>query len=323
MDSMSNSPTSGITGLAATAALSLASAAFLVFGPTACGPSGPSAPPPGNAATAVPSHAVNDGTMGIVRIRLQKQAELGDCSAFGKWMKDNGMDSAKATYFAEQLRLSGIDTILIPIPTDERMLDDVGFWVGGAPGLGREPVEDVLIKTGGLSVAGAAAASLTVVEVGNGWYYVGISGDGTVTDARDEDAKEFSDILGKVDDCPAAIVFRTNGFEVSLDEITFESQSRLVRRLRAVAESIDDAVAIAATISRSARGELILVFETAGEAESFGKALAGIRKDMLLALEGSVEQGEVTAAEAAKDRAMIEKLRAEQRGSVVVLVAEG
>jgi hypothetical protein len=299
-----------------------AAMALLALVPVTCGPSGPSAPPPGNAPTGVPSQAVNDGTVGIVRIRLQKQAGLGDCSAFGKWMKDNGMDSAKATYLAEQLRLSGIDTILIPIPTDERVLDDVGFWVGGAPGLGREPIEDALIKTGGLSVAGAAAASLTVVEVGNGWYYVGISGDGVVTDASDDDAREFSDILARVDDCPAAIVLRTEGFEVSLDEITFESQSRLVRRLRAAAESIDEAVAIAATLSRAARGELILVFETPGEAENFGKAIAGIRKDMLLALEGSIEQGEVTPEAAARDRAMIEKLQAEQRGSVVVLVAE-
>lgn len=289
---------------------------------TGCGPATPPAPPPGNLPTSVPAHAVNDGTVGLVRIRLQQQASLGNYSAFGKWMKDNGMDSDKAAYLAGELRTRGIDTILIAIPSDERMLDDVGLFVGGTPGLGREAVEDALIKTGGLSLTGAAAASLTVIEVGNGWYYIGLNGDGEVTDASAGDAGEFTDILARVNDCPAAIVFRTDGFEIALDEITFENQSRLVRRLRAVAESIDDADAIAATISASAKGELIIVFPDDAKAKAFGAALGGIRKDMLLALDGSVAQGEITKEQAEKDRKMIEALKAEQRGATVVLVAE-
>jgi hypothetical protein len=310
-------------GTIGTSGLTLApTAAVLTASLSGCGPSAPPSPPPGNAANSVPAHAVNDGTMGIVRIRLQQQAALGNYSAFGKWMKDNGMDSAKASYLAEQLRVRGIDTILIGIPTDERVLDDIGIYVGGKPGIGRDAVEDALIKTGGLSVAGAAAASLTVTEVGNGWYFVGLNGDGKVTDASADDAAEFSKILGRIEDCPAAIVFRTDDFEVSLDEITFENQSRLVRRLRDVAESIDDADAIAATISRSAKGEVVIIFPDDADAKAFGDALARIRKDMILALEGSLEQGELTAEEAAKDRAMIERLRAERRGSTVVLIAE-
>lgn len=280
-------------------------------------------PPPGNVATSVPPQAINDGTLGLARIRISKEAQLGDCSAFGRWMANQGLDSRKATYLAEQLRVRSLDTILIPIPGDERMLDDAGIYVGGKPGTRRDEVEDALIKTGGLSIAGAAASALTVMDIGNGWFYVGLNGDGVVTDASERHAGAYAGILQRLDDCPAAIVFPTDGFQVAIDEITFENQSRLVRRLRDVAEALDDADAIAATVSRAAKGELIIVFPGEDEARGFGDALARIRKDMLLALEGSIEQGEVTKDQAEEERRMIETLRAERRGTTVVLVAEG
>jgi hypothetical protein len=67
---------------------------------------------------------------------------------------------------------------------------------------------------------------------------------------------------------------------------------------------------------------VIVVFPDAESAAALDKAFARIRKDMLLALEGSIEQKEVTPEEAEKDRRMIERMHATQRGKTVVLYEE-
>ena len=79
---------------------------------------GVSPPPPGHVANAVPPQAVNDGTLGLVRIRLTQEVESQGASAFGKWMADHGMQSTKASYLANELRKLGLTTILVGIPGD-------------------------------------------------------------------------------------------------------------------------------------------------------------------------------------------------------------
>jgi hypothetical protein len=285
---------------------------------------GVSDPPPGHIATSVPPQAVNDGTVGLVRIRLTQEVESQGASAFGKWLADHGMESAKATYLANELRTLGLTTILIGIPGDERQLHDAGLYLGGPETVDRDAIEDALIKTGGFSLLGGAASSLTVVPLTHGWHYVGLSGDGVIEDASDSVAAEYSMILAKIEDRPAAIVFPVGemNLEDCLSQITFDGQARLVRRMRATTQALDEAIAIAGTISRGGRGEAVILFPDADRAKALGTAIDRIRKDMELALQGSIEQHEITAEEAEADRRMIARMRADVRGDTVMLYQE-
>lgn len=315
----------------------------------------------------IPAQAVNDTSLGLIRVRLQSQTTLdgkntGD--AFEGWMMARGLDATKAIYFLDQLKAAGFDTILAIIPGDERFLDDLGFYVGGSPDSDTESVEDILIKTGGL-----LGATLTVEPIGNGWFYIGMNGDGIIEGASNKDAIAISSLLQQIGDKPAAAILsvsrmgfaanrafvRTTEFakeqfreakrRASLDEMGMspdqntrmeddpnveqlmeaaqkllpKKDSRLVRRLRGIGNSLLAAEAIAAIVDNDATSKVLLVFRTEADATALTTAIEKMKKDMLLAIQGSVEQNEITLDEAQTARSSLDSLQFRQQGSAIAL----
>jgi len=315
----------------------------------------------------IPAQAVNDTSLGLIRVRLQSQTTLdgkntGD--AFEGWMMARGLDATKAIYFLDQLKAAGFDTILAVIPGDERFLEDLGFYVGGSPDSDTESVEDILIKTGGLF-----GATLTVEPIGNGWFYIGINGDGIIEGASNKDAIAVSSLLQRIGDKPAAAILsvsrmgfaanraivRTAEFakeqlreakrRASLDEMGMspdqntrmeddpnveqlmeaaqkllpKKDSRLVRRLRGIGNSLLAAEAIAAIVDNDATSKVLLVFRTEADATALTTAIEKMKKDMLLAIQGSVEQNEITLDEAQIARNSLDSLQFRQQGSTIAL----
>jgi len=115
------------------------------------------------------------------------------------------MPTMKTGYFISKLREAGFDTLLFVLPGDTSILDDVGFYVGGPTTKSRDDVEDILIMVGGTE-EGLVGSALTVVPLTNGWFYIGLNGDGTIDRASDSDARFLSDLLDRLGDHPASAV---------------------------------------------------------------------------------------------------------------------
>ena len=288
-----------------------------------CG--GPSQPGASARHNTVPPQSVNDDSLGVIRVRFQgNSAAVQDNQrrALDAWMTKRGLGCPKLAYLLDQLGRAGFDTAIAIIPGDTSILDDAGIYVGGPAAKSSEDLEDVLIKVGGFSLGGLAASKLQVVPVGNGWYFVGINGDGVIEGASNNAAERMSDMLEHVGDGPACAAVPIEGLDASIDELAPQDQSRMIRRLRNVAQALDDAIALAVTVSPSGRTEILIAFPDQESAAALDKAFARIRKDMELALQGSIEQNEVTPAEAERDRQIIAALRTQQRGDAVVLYEE-
>ena len=300
-----------------------AAAAICTIALAGCG--GVSPPGASSKHSIVPPQAVNADSLGVIRVRFDRQAKASTQSnraALSHWMTKHGMDCPKLDYLLEQLGKAGFETLIAVIPGDTAILDDAGIYVGGPATKSQEDLEDVLIKTGGFSIGGLAASKLQVLPIGNGWYFVGINGDGVIEGAGDGPAERMSDMLEHIGERPVCAAVPIEGLDASIEEIAPDDQSRMVRRLRAVANALDDAIALAVGINPEGRSEVIVVFPDAESAAALDKAFARIRKDMLLALEGSIEQQEVTPEQAEQDRRMIERLHATQRDKTVVLYEE-
>lgn len=337
-----------------------------ITGLSGCG-GGVTSPQSAKQHESIPAQSVNDTSLGLIRVRLQSQTTLdgkntGD--AFEGWMMARGLDATKAIYFLDQLKAAGFDTILAVIPGDERFLEDLGFYVGGSPDSDKESVEDILIKTGGLF-----GATLTVEPIGNGWFYIGINGDGIIEGASNKDAIAISSLLQQIGDKPAAAILsvsrmgfaanrafvRTTEFakeqfreakrRASLDEMGMspdqntrmeddpnveqlmeaaqkllpKKDSRLVRRLRGIGNSLLAAEAIAAIVDNDATSKVLLVFRTEADATALTTAIEKMKKDMLLAIQGSVEQNEITLDEAQTARSSLDSLQFRQQGSAIAL----
>lgn len=142
----------------------------------------------------------------MVRVRFQQGNDVrGTDQPVIRWMQKHGMSTMKAGYFMGKLREAGFDTLLLIIPGDESILDDAGFYIGGPSNKTRDDVEDILIMVGGTE-EGLVGSALTVVPVGNGWFYVGLNGDGLIDGASDGDALFLSSLLERLGDHPAAAV---------------------------------------------------------------------------------------------------------------------
>lgn len=270
----------------------------------------------------VPAHAVNDSSLGVIRIRFDGARSGSAASrreALQRWMAKNGLECPKLDYLLDQLSAAGFHTLLAVIPGDDAILDDAGIYVGGPAAKSSEDLEDILIKVGGFSIGGLAASKLQVVAIGNGWHYVGLNGDGIIDGASSSAAGRMSEALEFIGDRPACAVVPIDGLDDAVQEILPGDQSRLVRRLRGVAEALDAAVALAGAVTPEGRSEVVIAFPSEREAAALDAAFARIRKDMELALQGSIEQGEVTAEEAEQERRLISAVRTTRRGRNVML----
>jgi hypothetical protein len=273
----------------------------------------------------IPAQAVNDASVGIIRVRFGASggaAADAQRAALDGWMKRHGLETPKLAYLLDQLNKGGYHTMVAVIPGDTAILDDAGVYVGGPADKDREELEDVLIKVGGFSLGGVAAAKLQVIEVGNGWYYVGINGDGVIDGASNGKAGAFTDMLEDIGDRPACVAVPVSDLASALDQITLEDQSRIARRLQAVADALSGASSLCASISPQGRSELLIVFPDEARASKMEAAFARIRKDMELALQGSIEQGEISAEDAERERRMIAAVRAKQDGKRIVMYEE-
>lgn len=270
----------------------------------------------------VPPQAVNAQSLGVIRVRFDRSAPAGGASrrdALEIWMRNRGMAFVKFDYLLERLGKAGFDTAIAVIPGDTAILDDAGIYVGGPSAKTSDDLEDALIETGGFGIAGLAASTLQVVSLGNGWFFVGVNGDGVIEGASDDAAARMSDILDHVGDRPFCAAVPIEGLDATIAEIAPSEESRLVRRLRAVSNALDDAIAASVGLTADGRSEVALIFPDEGSAAAFDKSLERVRRDMTLALEGSIAQGKVSAEDVIRDRRWIDNLRAELKGSTVAL----
>lgn len=290
--------------------------------------------PPGSASkhSTVPAQAVNENSVGIIRLRFKgssQEARLAQVATLEGWLRKHGLEFPKINYFLERLAEEGYDTVLAVIPGDlSAFAGDVGFYVGGDPKRTAEDLGKVILETVGTKskLKLGAAESLKVLPVGGdktGWFYIGLNGDGVIEGADDSNATRMSEMLDLLGDQPACIAIPIDGLDAALGDLVTDDQSRLVRRLRAVAGALDDAVALSIAISKAGRTEVVLAYPDPELASHLDKALAQIRGDMEIALKGSLRQKELTEAEAERERRIINALRARQEGSTVVLYTEG
>jgi hypothetical protein len=79
------------------------------------------------------------------------------------------------------------------------------------------------------------------------------------------------------------------------------------------------AEAIAAIVDNDATSKVLLVFRTEADATALTTAIEKMKKDMLLAIQGSVEQKEITLDEAQIARNSLDSLQFRQQGSTIAL----
>jgi hypothetical protein len=275
------------------------------------------------------------------------------------WMQDHGMEGSQASYLVDQFRKLGLQTLLAVIPGDERFAADAGFYVGGDPSIKSTGIEDVLIKSAGL-----LGAALTVTDIGNGWFFIGLNGDGVIEGASQDDALALSELLERIGDRPfiAAVSIPRTAFalnraadraENTIKEIARavdaegrlreggfvdssvpvptradieqvakvlpSGQSRLVRRVRAFLDQAGDADALCATLADDRTFSLLLVFPSKAKAESFLAAVADIRRDMRLAVDGAEERGSFSRSEADAARTELERIDFKNEGASVLM----
>jgi len=273
----------------------------------------------------VPAQAVNAASLGVIRVRFDRKstdAALSRRDALAGWMSKHGLECPKLDYLLDQLEQAGFDTAIAAIPGDTAILDDAGLYIGGPTTRSAEDLEDVLIKVGGFGIGGVAASKLQVIPIGSGWYFVGINGDGVIEGASYAAAARMSEMLSHVGDRPACAVVPIEGLDIAIDDIAPGDQSRLIRRLRGVTEVLEAAVALAAGVNADGRSEVIIVFPDEQTAAALDKAMSRVRRDMHLALDGSLEQNEVAPDKAALRRRKIDALRAVHQGHTVVIYEE-
>lgn len=179
-----------------------------------------SLPPLAEKASSVPPHATNAYSLGLVRVRMRGGADIkGTDEPVIQWMMNHGMETMRVGYFIGKLREAGFDTLLLVLPGDESILDDAGFYIGGPTTKTRDDVEDILIMVGGTE-GGLVGSALTVVELGNGWFYVGLNGDGVINGASDGDARFLSNLLERLGDHPASAVISFERIGLALGSTT-------------------------------------------------------------------------------------------------------
>lgn len=225
--------------------IGLVSVALVVGG---CSDGIVSIPPLAAKASSIPGHATNAQSLGVVRVRMRGGADIrGTDEPVVQWMMKHGMETMKAGYFIGKLREAGFDTMLLVLPGDESILDDAGFYVGGPTTKTRDDVEDILIMVGGTE-GGLVGSALTVVPIGNGWFYVGLNGDGVIDGASDGDARFLSNLLERLGDHPASAVisFERIGLAVAdagerLERYAeLEEQRREARRRPSIGGGFDE-----------------------------------------------------------------------------------
>lgn len=284
-------------------------------------------PPSASVPHAVPPQAVNGSTLGVVRVRLQDGVADTSIEALDTWLKDHRMESLGAASLLRSLKSAGALTLLIAVPGDAALAEDLGFYVGGTLGLTQTTVEDCLIESVGL-VGGACS----VVPIGTNWFFVGLTGDGVVEGASADHADEFSGLLEAVDDASFTAIVSPSRIAQSiglssegstpgeyLGSLLPSDDRRLSRRARAFLRTADRAQAISVTSSAQAGSVLAIVFETPVEAGAFVNSCENIRKDLKLSLEGQMKRGELTEEEATAELQFLEGLKLDQQGRLVRL----
>lgn len=325
----------------------------------ACG--GPGTPPSASKHASIPAQAVNDTSIGVIRVRLgggSADPKAGS-EAIAAWMAQVGMDAAQAKDIVTQFRALGLETILAVIPGDERFAEDIGLYAGGDPRIKATDLEDVLIGTAGL-----AGAVLTVVDIGNGWFYVGANGDGTIEGASSADAAELAGLLDRIGErrFVAALSLRRAGFAMDrlrergesavreaardagaeellreggfvdggppsaepeelrrLSKLLPSGNSRLLRRLRAFLDAAEDSEALCWTVTEAGESAIMLVFADDSGARAFLDAIAGIRRDIKLAIDGAERRGELSSAEAQDARQRVDAIDFRADGASVTM----
>jgi hypothetical protein len=262
----------------------------------------------------------------MVRVRLTSGVADSAVQVLDRWLARTGASKSRASTLLACLRDAGALTVLVAVPGDSALTSDAGFYVGGTPALTQEAVEDCLIMGAGL-----VGSACSVVPKEGDWFFVGLFGDGDVEGSNPDDASDFVAVLKKLDDTEFTVVFSLKriarvlgaGDSTGVGPSEFlagfvpSDDRRVARRLRALLNAADKALAITYTTAAGSEGDFTAVFETEAAAVAFEGACAGIRKDMTLALEGKIARGEVGTEEALNERRFIEAFTPIREGELV------
>ena len=285
-------------------------------------------PPSASIPHAIPPQAINGATIGLVRIRLNDGVADASVESLDGWLKEYRMDSLSASPLLAALKQAGALTVMIAVPGDAAVADDLGLYVGGTTALTQAGVEDCLIESMGL-VGGAFA----VVPMGRDWFFVGLTGDGVVEGTSPDGSAEFASLLAAVDDASFTVVISPSrvaralglagdgsGVGDYLADLLPSDDRRIARRARAFLQAADGAKGITLTKPAQGSSTIALVFDAEESGKAFADACENIRGDMRLALQGRIKRGEIDPQAAATELQFIDSLKLVLDGRSVRLV---
>ncbi|MSR45312.1 MAG: hypothetical protein EXS15_08185 [Phycisphaerales bacterium] len=289
----------------------------LVLGATGCGDADLM---PAGRTNAVPSAGANTHTVAVLRVDLAHASveQVFDAIESGLTPRTIGATAARPDEVAKRklsmLRdgLTGIGatTIVAFVPGDATFIDDMGFYIGATADMDPELIEDEFVRAGGVSGM-LVTNMLAVTSLGQGWYFVGVSGDGRIEGASESRANEFAKALEQCDDLPLAAAALADWTPPAwVEEVSASSHGesadvmshlprlngRLMRRLDALGASLKSVWAFNAGLDHD-RVVVAMVFEDDGAATDFESALTRIKKDIELARDGGLRSGEISASD--------------------------
>ena len=275
---------------------------------------------PSTNANSVPSAGVNQYTFAVLRIDLKQssvedlftalETGLNKIATAKPYAKPDEIARRKLVMLSDGLKRIGASSIVVCIPGDESAIYDLGIYITATSGLDPELIEDEFIRAGGLSCM-PVADNLQVTTIGDGWYFVGFTGDGWIEGASETRARGFSKALENCADLPLSLAVLTDSPETaSLDQKNSEKQGsieskldnlpqfngRLARRLNALGASLSNLKSIAGGVG-SNKAVLEFSFQDDKSALEFETAVNRIKKDVTLAQQGSLESGEISKSD--------------------------
>ncbi len=237
----------------------------------------------------IPHRGISASTIGLVRVDL---AELRP-NNLRDLLVEGGVNRAEADIFLsgiEQLRSTlssaGISSAALPISYDLSAFDNVGVYLGGDERQNVEELESTLLRSGGGTLLGWTTLMSSVTDVGYGWRFWGVTGDGMARSVDETRAKRLEDALRNLP--PSAVRLILLGEFAGEIEPIDAGSPRLLRQLKHLRKASRGLIALDLSLPRSTDADPMkpvasAVFQSEGDARAFHQAWAQLSMDLLAA----------------------------------------
>ncbi len=279
--------------------------------------------PPPTAAHALPVAGIGPGALGVVKFDLAQVSE----ESLSRWLGfasradlDAGPALPRKLMLARDgLTQLGIQSGVVVIPALEAFPEELGVYLAGPSGIDREKIEDVFIKSGGLSLAGFSMASAFAKEVEPGWYFFGWGTDGYLDETDYGRAVELSQELLGAPPAPATLVLLADGRALITPEMLPVGEGRTTRRLRALAEALKGMRSFMVSAGGEFEVEWRVRFADSKSADAAQTAVTKALGDVMLMAEGSAAVGEIDQYDLLGWKRMAERaeITAQERAVVI------